>query len=218
MMTSSDVMARASQELGFTNEILSVRWSYLIEQKGPAQANLIRCVLAAYQMTHSWQLLSSAAETAHQHGSSILAGYLREHADEESLHFTWALDDYAQTVQFLGENRTIICAPAPCIVRMIDRQYGFVRKAARLSSFMGYVLALEGFPARPGTWEAWCEKNGLALSLVQSPIRHSVADQDHRIELFEHISEKVGIDEAATFLEARACLTDIARALDPAAY
>lgn len=213
---SAALLETALDYLSLPLGILAARWEQGVIRVGAARANLLRSTIAVYQMGHSWTLLQIAANTATRSGLSELSAYFREHADEERDHFGWGLRDSAASMESLGFLKTQVFPPSipEAIHQLILRQYGLAASVSGLSAFLGYVMALEAFPAKPGIWEDWCRHHGVSEQAAQSPIRHALADQEHKMELFELFQRVPMIDVEAAFAEARACLFVIVNSIE----
>lgn len=109
-----------------------------------------------------------------------LAAYLDAHIGEEAAHDEWVLDDLAE----LGLDRSFVLAqmPPPAVAAMVGAQYYWVAHHHPVA-LLGYIVVLEGYPARSEDIEEMIERSGLPSAAFQTWAKHADLDPNHNRDL-----------------------------------
>lgn len=205
-------MPRVTPNPSLPNEAVRIAWGRLVATLGGPRAYHYRCVQADHQIRHSERLLSLAARAASDAGRDALARYYLEHLEEERGHERWTANDLALSASWFGTGRPLFEVAAGIHVLVEEQQR--LLEAGDAVRFLGYVVALEGFPARADVWRAFAREHEIPLDAMHSPIRHAEADRGHARELFQLIEEQLEPAEREQVMDhAGRCLWLVADAL-----
>jgi hypothetical protein len=196
-----------------SNLIASALWQQLVREHGPRIATFRRSVLAEFQMRHTAPLLDLAATVAEQNADLSNAIYFRKHYAEEVSHHAWGLADLREAKKIVPPDQQGDMLPA-AIRRLIDNQYNALEQK-NVRAFLGYIVALEGFPGTRSYWVHFADDNGIPRGCFRSPMRHAVLDRAHSHELFEHIEERYECQRDRQYIAeiARSCIATVGQAL-----
>jgi pyrroloquinoline quinone (PQQ) biosynthesis protein C len=112
--------------------------------------------------------------------TNALVDYLERHADEETGHDQWTLQD----AQAIGISRDEIVNAEPSLpaIHLVGAQYYWLHHKNPLA-ILGYIAVMEGSPATPAFFEDVARRNGLPLEAVNSFVVHSKIDPGHKADL-----------------------------------
>ena len=124
--------------------------------------------------------LERARALPHDPLASPLATYLDAHIGEEAAHDEWVLDDLAE----LGLDRSSVLAsmPPPAVAAMVGAQYYWVAHHHPVA-LLGYIVVLEGYPARSEDIEEMIERSGLPSAAFRTWNKHADLDPHHNRDL-----------------------------------
>ncbi len=107
-----------------------------------------------------------------------LAGYFLEHAEEESGHDVWLLDDLAR----LGFDQPQVFdrLAYTSVANLVGSQY-FLAAHAHPAAILGYLAVLEN-PAAPEFFEAVAGRTGVPTEAMSTLLKHARLDIEHLAE------------------------------------
>jgi hypothetical protein len=110
--------------------------------------------------------------------AGMLAGYYLEHAEEETGHEQWLLDD----LQSMGiaRERVLERLPYPSVAALVGTQYYWTLHVHPLA-FLGYIAVLES-PAQMEFLNEVSERTGIPLSSMSAHVLHAKLDPEHVAE------------------------------------
>ena len=131
----------------------------------------------------STPLLHAAADEAEARSGSdalarVLAPYLREHAEEESGHDLWLLDDLETCG--IGRQRVLERIAYPSAAALVGTQHFWLRQEHPVA-ILGYLAVVEN-PASPEFLESVAKRTGLPLEAMSAHLRHARLDVTHVAE------------------------------------
>ncbi|TVT49760.1 MAG: hypothetical protein FHP94_05500 [Denitromonas halophila] len=188
--------------------LLRSEWSNLQSAVHLREAYWWRCVLARQQISHSEGLLL-AASLAAQKAAPDLVEYFCEHAKEEAPHVAWATADLGYMETVTGRD----CAVESVrIQHLIERQRVYL-ESGDVTSFLGYVLALEAFPGSERYWTTYAVRAGLPISCFQNVLGHAFSDVAHS-DALRDIVDEISQARMPSLLDSLSLtFTDLSRAL-----
>jgi len=106
--------------------------------------------------------------------------YLEQHAEEETGHDEWILDD----AEAMGMSRDEILnrRPGQNASHIVGAQYYWIYHYHPVA-FLGYIAVMEGNPASTDFFEDVARRNGLPLETISSFLYHSKIDPTHKTDL-----------------------------------
>jgi len=118
--------------------------------------------------------------------ASRLGAYLEEHVVEEEAHDEWVLDDLAE----LGVDRRAVLdrMPPPMVAAMVGAQYYWILHH-HPAALLGYIAALEGYPATTEDIEEMIVRTGLPVAGFRTWSKHAGLDPHHNRQLDELLDQ-----------------------------
>jgi len=106
--------------------------------------------------------------------------YLVQHAEEETGHDEWILDD----AEVLGMSRDDVLSRRPGRVasHIVGAQYYWIYHYHPVA-FLGYIAVMEGEPSTYEFFEDVAKRNDLPLEAISSFLYHSKIDPTHKADL-----------------------------------
>lgn len=106
--------------------------------------------------------------------------YLAQHAEEETGHDEWILDD----AEVIGMSRDDVLnrLPGQIASHIVGAQYYWIHHYHPVA-FLGYIAVMEGEPATYEFFEDVAKRNDLPLEAISSFLYHSKIDPTHRADL-----------------------------------
>lgn len=106
--------------------------------------------------------------------------YLEQHAEEETGHDEWLLDD----AEALGMSRSEVLTwrPGQNSSHIVGAQYYWIHHYHPVA-FLGYIAVMEGDPASYKFFENVAIRNNLPMEAISSFLYHSKIDPTHKADL-----------------------------------
>ncbi|MFB9680266.1 iron-containing redox enzyme family protein [Streptosporangium vulgare] len=124
-------------------------------------------------------LLRVAAARSAELGEAELATYLERHAEEETGHDDWLLEDLALIDPSADVRRD---TPPPSVAGLVGAQYYWVLHHHPVA-LLGYIAVLEGEAPSPALLEHIERSTGYPRAAFRTLWRHAALDPGHRDDL-----------------------------------
>lgn len=154
-----------------------------------------------------------------------LQQYFLEHAEEESGHEQWLLDDLASFG--IARDQVLQRLPYPTVAALVGVQYYWMLHVHPIA-YLGYIAVVEE-PASMEFLEAVSRRTGISLSSMSGHVMHAKLDPDHVAEfdaaldalpLLQHYQDLISVSAIATVAHLEHVFSDILehfeRVSDPA--
>ncbi len=151
--------------------------------------------------------------------------YYLEHAEEESGHEQWLLDDLA--CFGIPRDQVLRRLPYPSVAALVGVQYYWMLHVHPIA-YLGYISVVEE-PASMEFLNAVSRRTGISLSSMSGHVMHARLDPDHVTEfdatldslpLLQHYQDLISVSAIATMAHLENVFSDILehfeRAADPA--
>jgi hemolysin-activating ACP:hemolysin acyltransferase len=161
---------------------------------------------------------------AHDPVAAWLHEYFLEHADEESGHEQWLLDDLASFG--IPRDQVLQRLPYPSVAALVGTQYYWMFHVHPIA-YLGYIAVVEE-PASMNFLENASRRTGIPLSSMSGHVMHARLDPDHVAEfdaaldalpLPQHHQDLISVSAIATVAHLERVFFDIlehlARINDP---
>ena len=148
-----------------------------------------------------------------------LATYYLEHAEEESGHEQWLLDDLASLG--IPRNLALQRLPYASVAALVGVQYYWMFHVHPIA-FLGYIAVLEE-PASMEFLESVSRRTGIPLTSMSAHVMHARLDPDHVAEfdatldalpLTEHHQDLISVSAIATVAHLENVFSDILEHFD----
>ena len=106
--------------------------------------------------------------------------YLEQHAEEETGHDEWTLDD--AEVMGLSREEVLNWRPTQNVSHIVGAQYYWIYHYQPVA-FLGYIAVMEGDPASYEFFEDVARRNDLPLEAISSFLYHAKIDPSHKADL-----------------------------------
>lgn len=116
-----------------------------------------------------------------------MLNYLVQHAEEETGHDAWILDD----AEVMGMSREAVLQrrPAQFASHIVGAQYYWIYHYHPVA-FLGYIAVMEGDPATTEFFEDVARRNKLPNKAISSFLYHTRIDPTHRADL-DHLLDRL---------------------------
>lgn len=181
----------AVNECLYSIYISKSNWERFVKKHGYLFAYYTRCINAAYQLKHTGPLLATAYIASVSRNESNQK-YFYKHYFEEKDHVLWGLNDLKIVKKLVPSNWEV--EPSRNILKILDDLYESLR-AGDVKYFLGYIVALEGFPSLKSYWILFQKNSNIPVKAFTSPIKHSNLDVHHSLDLFQQIEKNYGFED-----------------------
>jgi len=108
------------------------------------------------------------------------AEYLERHAQEETGHDRWILDD----AEVMGIRRASVLRrlPSPAAIEIVGAQYYWIHHYHPIA-ILGYIAVMEGTPSSTAFFEDVARRNHLPFEAISSFLYHARIDPKHKADL-----------------------------------
>ena len=140
--------------------------------------------------------------------------YYLEHAEEESGHEEWLLDDLASFG--IPRDRVLQRLPYPTVAALVGVQYYWMFHVQPIA-YLGYISVVEE-PASMEFLETVSRRTGISLSSMSGHVMHARLDPDHVAEfdaaldslpLLQHHEDLISVSAIATVAHLESVFSDI---------
>lgn len=132
----------------------------------------------------------AAALAAADPVAAMLAGYLEEHAYEETGHDLWTLDDLA--ILGIPVNAVQARIPSPAVAALVGSQYYWMYHFHPVA-YLSYIAVLEG-PQTLEFLESVIERTGLPREAFSTHLLHAKLDP-HHVKAFDEFLDSLPLTE-----------------------
>jgi len=112
--------------------------------------------------------------------------YLEQHAEEETGHDQWILDD--AEVMGLTRNDILNHRPSQIASQIAGVQYYWIHHFHPVA-LLGYIAVMEGEPSSPEFFKDVAQRNKLPVEAISSFLYHSKLDPTHKADLDRFIDQ-----------------------------
>jgi hypothetical protein len=120
----------------------------------------------------------------------LLAPYLHEHAEEETGHERWLLEDL-ECLGF-GREQVLHRLPYTSVAKLVGAQY-YLAAHVHPVAMLGYLSVLEN-PASPEFLEGVAQRNHLPIESFSTLLKHARLDVGHVAE-FDHMLDSLSLTQ-----------------------
>lgn len=141
--------------------------------------------------------------------------YLEQHAEEETGHDEWILDD--AEVMGVPRNEVLGIRPSQTVTHIVGAQYYSIYHHHPVA-LLGYIAVMEGEPGAAEFYEEVARRNELPREAFSSMLYHAKIDPVHkadldrlldRLDLDQHKTELIGLSALRTIDHLTTIIRDI---------